>query len=91
MKMLYKKGSMYQLREGSVDFKVFEADEIDTAIDDGWVLNPLDLFNVDVVEVDTDELAALKLKAKEVGVPFNARTSVDTLKARLAEAVKTEV
>lgn len=85
-KMLYKKGTQYRLREGWVNHQVFEEDQIGKAISDGWVLNPLDLFNTEVKEEKGEERLSLEAKAKELGVSFNARTTDETIKARIAEA-----
>lgn len=41
-KMLYKPGSMYKIREGLVDYKVFEDDDIKAALKGGWSDNPVE-------------------------------------------------
>lgn len=86
-KMIYKKGNMYKIKEGMVDYKIVPDEEVAQHLESGWYLNPVECLKEP--EGKSENREYLEIEAKALGVSFNSRTSDETLIERI-EAVKAE-
>lgn len=81
--MLYKPDGIEVIWGINCEYRVFDNEDVEKALSDGWHRSPLDFDKVS--EQGSDHEAELREKIKTLGGKAGGRSSIATLEKQLAE------
>jgi len=87
MQMLYKRGDSFQWEGRNYDIVTVHESEIEKYESEGWFTDPLSPFK-EPEDNSAPTREELEIKAKELGIEFDGRTSDRKLMEKIEEALK---
>lgn len=87
MQMLYKRGDSFQWEGRSYDIVTVHESEIESYEKQGWFTDPLSPFK-EPEDNSAPTREELEIKAKELNIEFDGRTSDRKLMEKIEEALK---
>lgn len=90
--MLYKIGTRLQWEGASYDTIIVDEDDIPEKLKEGWYRHPIEAKGANEAKGDADldgevTRAEMEIKAKELGIKFNHKTTDASLMAKINEAL----